>query len=140
MSFSEHSIRFSIFGDAQLDAPYVSCQFDKDNLYSLIWEALNLSHVSIYFSIYFFLTIPESNRIPNTCTTADVEHVYLSLLLYVGRRLRYTHCVFPVLTFLFFVATMFILLYFPFRFTIDRRKLNVYDICLSRNLILVKKS
>lgn len=96
MSFSEHTIRFSIFGDAQLDAPYVSCQFDKDNLYSLIWEALNLSHVSIYFSIYFFLTIPESNRIPNTCTTADVEHVYLSLLLYVGRRLRYTHCVFPV--------------------------------------------
>ena len=96
MSFSEHTIRFSISGDAQLDAPYVSCQFDKDNLYSLIWEALNLSHVSIYFSIYFFLTIPESNRIPNTCTTADVEHVYLSLLLYVGRRLRYTHCVFPV--------------------------------------------
>lgn len=41
---------------------------------------------------------------------------------------------------MFFVATMFILLYFPFRFTIDRRKLNVYDICLSRNLILVKKS
>ena len=80
MSFSEHTIRFYIFGDAQLDAPYVSCQFDKDNLYLLIWEALNLSHVSIYFSIYFFLTIPESNRIPNTCTTADVEHVYLSLL------------------------------------------------------------